>query len=90
LGYKKIKEFDVIDTNFTEIVFQIGAAKAYLMPLLDHGSRLVIDHGPGPSYNTELALEAWRAAKRALMKLGQKAEEDDDGSGPVVKAKLTL
>ena len=81
---KEIKEFEVIYTDFTEIVFQRGAAKAYFMPLLDHGSRLVIGHALGPSDNTELALEAWRAAKRALRKLGQKVEDiiihhDQDG-----------
>jgi len=81
---KEIKEFEVIYTDFTEIVFQRGAAKAYFMPLLDHGNRLVIGHALGPSDNTELALEAWLSAKRALKKLGQKIEDiiihhDQDG-----------
>jgi len=63
---KEIKEFDVTYTDFTEIVFQRGAAKIYFIQLLDHRSSLVIGHALGPSDNTELALEAWRVAKQVL------------------------
>ena len=54
------------------------------MPIIDHSSKLVVGHALGDADNTELALEAWRSAKRTLKRYGLKTEgliihQDQDG-----------
>jgi len=62
---------EVLYTDFTEIIFRRGQAKAQFMPIIDHKSKVVVGHAVGPSDDTDLALEAWRKAKRTLKSLGQ-------------------
>lgn len=69
-----INDFEVLYTDFTEIVYQMGKAKAELMPIIDHSSKLAVGHALGESADTELALKAWRKASSKLRKYGQKLE----------------
>jgi hypothetical protein len=66
-GLSEVDDFEVLYTDYTEIVYRRGRGKAQLMPLVDHASKLVVGHALGEADNTELALEAWGAAKDALI-----------------------
>jgi transposase InsO family protein len=68
VSLEKIEPLKVLATDFTELVCRAG--KAYLMPLVDHVSKLVVGHAVGPSPTTELALEAWESTCHHLSKLG--------------------
>ena len=57
---------EVIYTDFTELIYAGGRAKAYLVPFLDHGSRVVLGWAVGVAAVTELALGGWEDAKRGL------------------------
>lgn len=67
-----IDDFEVLYTDFTEIVYQRGKAKTELMPIIDHCSKLAVGHALGESADTELALNAWRKAASTLQRYGQK------------------
>ncbi len=66
--------FDVLYTDFTELAYAGGRAKAHLMVLLDHAGKLVLGHAVGERAVRELALEAWKRAKRTLRRLGRPLE----------------
>jgi putative transposase len=79
-----IDDFEVLYTDFTEILYRRGQAKAQLMPILDHGSKLVVGHALGETDDTELVLKAWRSAKKTLQRFAVKTEglivhHDQDG-----------
>ena len=79
-----IDDLEVLYTDFTEIVYQSGRCRAQLMPIVDHGSKLVVGHALGPSCDTDLALEAWRRAKKTLKGFGRRIQgvivhHDQDG-----------
>jgi len=79
-----IDDFEVLYTDFTEIVYRRGRAKAQLMPIVDHSSKLVVGYALGEADNTELALAAWRRAKKTLERYEVKTEgiivhHDQDG-----------
>lgn len=81
---KERHDLEVLYTDFTEIIFRKGLAKAQLMPIIDHKSKVVVGHALGPSDNTDLALEAWRRAKKTLKRLGRSVgnviiHHDQDG-----------
>ena len=81
---KDISDFDVLYTDFTAIRYQRGLAKAQLIPIIDHTSKLVAGHALGESADTDLALKAWEKARSALKRLAQKIEgtiihHDQDG-----------
>jgi len=81
---KEIGDLEVLYTDFSEVISQKGRAKAQLMPIVDHQSKLVVGHAVGPNDATDLALEAWRQAKQTLKRLGQRLEHviihhDQDG-----------
>lgn len=61
---EEIAAFTVLYTDFTELLY--GRAKAHLIVLLDHKTKLVLGWAVGEQAVTELALEAWRAAKKSL------------------------
>jgi putative transposase len=73
-GLSEIDDLEVLYTDFTEILYRRGRAKAQLMPLVDHASTLVVGHSLGEADNTELALEAWRKAKKMLQRCNRKTE----------------
>lgn len=56
--------FEVLVTDFTELVY--GAGKAWLMPIIDKRSKLVVGHAVSRSRNRSAALVAWQRARRTL------------------------
>lgn len=58
-----IEPFEVMYTDFTELKYANGKAKAYFMPILDHASRLCLGWALGESPNRTVALEAWERAQ---------------------------
>ncbi len=64
-----IEPFQVAYTDFTELRYADGREKAYLMPILDHASKLIYGWAVGESANTKLALTAWEKAKQAFVDL---------------------
>ena len=55
---------EVLYTDFTELRYACG--KAWLMALLDHRSKVVAGWALGAQADTDLALAAWRRARRWL------------------------
>jgi putative transposase len=68
VGLETIGIFEVLFTDFTELLYARGRKKAHLMPILDHTSKLVVGWALGPSANTALALEAYRHARATLLR----------------------
>lgn len=71
-SFEDIEDFGVLYTDFTEIVYRRGQAKAQLMPIIDHLSKLAVGHALGESADTELALKAWGKAKITLRRYRQR------------------
>jgi len=67
-GLETIGPLKVLYTDFTELVYAAG--KAYLMALVDHASKVVPGWAVAPHADTELALAAWRTARRWLRRHG--------------------
>lgn len=55
--------FQVVYTDFTELVFADGSRKAHLMPIIGHASKFAFGWAVGKRANTILALKAWKRAK---------------------------
>jgi transposase InsO family protein len=70
-----IAPLEVIYTDFTELVYRQGRAKAHMIVFLDHATKLVLGSAVGGHPDTELALEAWRATLATLRQLGQAPAE---------------
>jgi transposase InsO family protein len=62
--------FEMLYTDFTELVYAGGRKKAQLIPILDHVSKMALGWAVGERAVTELALEAWEGAKETLSGLG--------------------
>jgi len=62
--------FQVIYTDFTELVYAEGREKAFLMVLLEHMSKVVAGWAVGSSANTDLAHEAWERTREWMRKHG--------------------
>jgi putative transposase len=71
---EEIGLFEVAYTDFTELLYADGTAKAYLMPIIDHTSKLVYGWAVGEQAYTELALLAWQRAKQTFRKYGLACE----------------
>lgn len=67
-GKTGIGLFEVAYTDFTELPYANGRRKAYLIPIIDHASKMVLGWAVGERAVTALALEAWERAKRTLQK----------------------
>lgn len=65
----QIGPFQVVYTDFTELVFASG--KAQLMVLVDHATKVALGWAVGEQAVTELALQAWEMTKRRLRRLGR-------------------
>jgi putative transposase len=65
-----IRAFEVLYTDFTELVYCTGQLKAQLIPLLDDVSKAVLGWALGESADTDLALRAWHMCKITLKKFG--------------------
>ncbi len=63
---ENIRAFEVLYTDFTELVYCSGQLKAQLIPLLDDMSRAVIGWALGENADTDLALRAWHMCKITL------------------------
>jgi putative transposase len=61
--------FEVVYTDFTEILYANGCKKAMLMPIIGHASKAAFGWAVGESDNTALALQAWGRAKRTFEEL---------------------
>jgi transposase InsO family protein len=69
-GRGAIRAFEVAYTDFTELVYAEARRKAYLMPIIDHASKLVLGWAVGAHAQTSLALEAWGQASKTLRAQG--------------------
>ena len=70
----EIRPFQVLYTDFTEVVYRNGGAKAWLIPFLGHRTKKVFGWAAGEGANTALALEAWKEAKQGLTEWGGRLE----------------
>jgi putative transposase len=62
--------FEVVYTDFTELVYADGQRKAVLMPIIAHTSKLACGWAVGETGDTRLALQAWEGAKQMFQSLG--------------------
>ena len=62
--------FQVVYTDFTEILYANGDRKAILMPIIGHVSKAAFGWAVGQSRGTALALQAWEHAKRTFQQMG--------------------
>lgn len=62
VGLKTIDPCQVVYTDFTELSYADGNQKAYLMPIIDHGSKYVFGWAVGERADSRLALRAWQQA----------------------------
>jgi len=69
-----IRPLDLAYTDFTELVYASGRRKAYLIPILDHASKMVLGWAVGDRAVTELALQAWKRAKSTLTEQGAESK----------------
>lgn len=69
-GRENISLFDVVYTDFTELVYADGTAKAHLMLILGHVCKMVFGWAVGERANTQLALKAWSRAKQTFKEYG--------------------
>lgn len=65
----EIGPLEVFYTDFTELRYADGTRKAWLIPVLDHRTKYVAGFSVGERANSELALSAWLAAERAVVRL---------------------
>jgi len=66
----KIELFQVVYTDFTEILYADGRQKAVLMPIIGHVSKTAFGWAIGQSRGTFLALQAWERAKETFRRMG--------------------
>jgi transposase InsO family protein len=69
-GREEIETFEVAYADFTELLYADGRRKAYLIPIVDHGSKMALGWAVGERAVTELALRAWERAKKTLIGYG--------------------
>lgn len=73
-GLETIAPFEVLYTDFTELLYDRGTRKVQLMPIIDHAGKLAVGWALGATANTELALEAWARARVTLQRYGVKLD----------------
>jgi len=66
---EEISLFQVLYTDFTELLYADGHRKAILMPIIGHASKIAFGWAVGESDDTNLALQAWERAKETFQKL---------------------
>jgi transposase InsO family protein len=62
--------FQVVYTDFTEILYAGGQRKAVLMPIIGHVSKAAFGWAVGQSRGTALALQTWEHAKETFRQMG--------------------
>ncbi len=65
-----IRPLQVLYTDFTELLFDRRAQKAYLMALVDHASKYVVGWAVAKAKDSSLAVAAWSRARGNLRHLG--------------------
>lgn len=87
----EIALFQVVYTDFTEILYAGGHRKAILMPIIGHVSKMASGWAVGQSRGTALALQAWERAKETFQQMdisytGMIMHHDRDSvyTGPVL------
>ena len=65
----EIELFQVVYTDFTEILYADGRRKAILMPIIGHVSKMAFGWAVGQSRGTFLALQAWERAKETFRQM---------------------
>jgi len=65
-----IDPFDVLYTDFTELRYENGIRKAWLIPVIGHRSKLIFGWALGKSTTTEVALRAWEATRETYEDYG--------------------
>ena len=63
---EEIGLFEVLYTDFTELLYADGHRKANLMPIIGHTSKMAFGWAVGESADTLLALQAWERAKETF------------------------
>jgi len=66
---ESIGPFEVVYTDFTEIEY--GGGKAYMLPILDHDTKVVLGWIVAEQKTAAVAVRAFRKARRTLRKFGQ-------------------
>ena len=66
-GKEAIEPFRVAYADFTDLIYADGQRKAYLVPILDHTSKLVLGWAVGERPVTSLSLQAWEQARQTLV-----------------------
>ncbi len=66
---EEIGLFQVVYTDFTELVYANGQRKAILIPIIGHTSKMAFGWAVGESDDTVLALRAWKRAKETFQEL---------------------
>jgi putative transposase len=66
---KEIGLFQVLYTDFTELLYADGHRKVILMPIIGHTSKMSFGWAVGESADTDLALQAWDRAKGTFQRL---------------------
>ncbi len=67
---EEIGLFQVVYTDFTEILYANGNRKAILMPIIGHISKMAFGWAVGERRGTALAVQAWEHAKRTFQQMG--------------------
>lgn len=62
--------FEVVYTDFTELIYCQGQRKAQLMPIVEHEAKISLGWNLGKTPNTKVALEAWKMAIENINQLG--------------------
>ncbi len=68
-----IEPLEALHTDFTELRYASGSQKAYLMPIIDHVSKLAFGWAVSERANRSLALQAWYRAKESMRLLNIEA-----------------
>jgi putative transposase len=66
---EEIGLFQVVYTDFTELIYADGHRKAHLIPIIGHASKMAFGWAVGESADTGLALQAWERAKSTFRQL---------------------
>jgi len=67
---ESIGPFDVVYTDFTELEY--GSGKAYMLPILDHDTKVVLGWVVDEQKTAAVAVRAFRQARRTLRTLGRR------------------
>jgi transposase InsO family protein len=67
---EQIELFQVVYTDFTELLYADGKHKAHLIPIIGHVSKLAYGWAVGEGPDAKVALQAWQRAKETCHRLG--------------------